>query len=432
MRKLWVRSLAALQARPLAGTENASQPFWSPDGRDIGFFAEGLRRVPAAGGVVQVLVERTPEAKGGTWSPDGRIVYVPDFRTGLFELPASGGESVALTVLDTDAGEQSHRFPWFLTDGRTLVFLVQTAEAGAANDQSRIEALDQNGTRHELVKANSSAAYAPPGQLLFWREGSIYAQEFDPKRFRLLGEPQLTASGVGFNVNERASFAVSEQGTLVYHLGSALPWRLEWRDRSGRLVSEAAREGEYDWPALSPDGRKVAYVADNHTVWVLDLLRGTNTRLSFGEVDHYSPSWSSNGDWLAYAADKLKEPAGNIFRRRSSGLGEKDLLYSSQSTIHDVSWSPDGRHIAFREREDILLLDLESGDTLAKVRTQGRDSGPAFSPDGQWLAYSSNESGRWEVYVIPASDGPGKWQVSSHGGFLPEWDITRSCGSTFR
>ncbi len=318
--KLWVRSLAALQARPLAGTEEALAPFWSPDGRDIGFFAnENLKRVSAVGGAVQVLAGPTVEPKGGAWNPEGRIVYVPDYRTGLFEVPANGGEPRALTTLDVEKGELSHRWPQFLPDGQTLLFLVQTADAGADDDRSRIEILDTSGGRHEILKANSSAAYATPGRLVFWREGSIYSQQFDPKRLRLRGEPQLVANAVGFTFGEWATFTVSEEGTLVYHREPDLPWRLEWRDRSGKLLYEAAPEGKYFDPALSPDGRRVAYVTDNITVWILDLARGTNSRLSFEAVDHYSPTWAPHGDWLAYAVLKQREAGSEIRRRRSSG-----------------------------------------------------------------------------------------------------------------
>ena len=420
--KLWVRSLAALQARPLAGTEEALAPFWSPDGRDIGFFAnENLKRVSAVGGAVQVLAGPTVEPKGGAWSPEGRIVYVPDYRTGLFEVPANGGEPRALTTLDVEKGELSHRWPQFLPDGQTLLFLVQTADAGADDDRSRIEILDTSGGRHEILKANSSAAYATPGRLVFWREGSIYSQQFDPKRLRLRGEPQLVANAVGFTFGEWATFTVSEEGTLVYHREPDLPWRLEWRDRSGKLLYEAAPEGKYFDPALSPDGRRVAYVTDNITVWILDLARGTNSRLSFEAVDHYSPTWAPHGDWLAYAVLKQREAGSEIRRRRSSGLGEEEVLYSSGNVILGLSWSPDGRWIAFQESEDILLLDLESREARTKVSSPGSDAYPKFSPDGQWLAYTSDESGRDEVYVVPAFEETGKWQVSSRGGLLPEW-----------
>jgi Tol biopolymer transport system component len=326
-----------------------------------------------------------------------------------------------LTTLDADSGELSHRWPQFLPDGRNLLFLVQTSEAGARDDRSRIEALDSAGARHEILRVNASAAYAHPGRLLFWREGSLYAQELDTRRFRLRGEARRLASEVGLDSNEWATFAVSETDTLLY--APDPPWRLEWRERSGRLLSVAAPEERYFDLALSPDGRRVAYVADSLAVRVRDLVRGTDSRLTFEEVDHYTPAWSPQGDWVAYAADRPGGETGSeICRRRASGLEDREVLYSSESVVRTVSWSPDSRWIVFSEDSgDIFLLDLESRAARPRLNTPAFESSPAFSPDGRWLAYMSNESGRMEVYVVPAFEGPGKWLVSSQGGWAPRW-----------
>jgi Tol biopolymer transport system component/predicted Ser/Thr protein kinase len=418
--RLWVRALAAHQAELLAGTEGADSPFWSPDGRDLAFFADQrLKRIPAAGGAVQVLAGEVIEDKGGTWSPDGRIVYVPHYRTGLFEIAASGGTPRALTALDVAAGELSHRWPSFLPDGRTLLFLVQTAEAGARDDRSRIEALDARGTRHELVKVNASAAHAPPGLLLFRRTGAIYAQPFDAERLRLHGEAKLVATGVDLNWSEWATFSVSRGGTLVY--APPLPWRIEWRERSGRARVVPAPETEYSNPALSPDGSRLAYVAGNTAIRVLDLVRGADNRLTPEGADHDAPAWSPDGEWVAYFANTPSGAGGDICRRRSSALGEPEVLHSSPAVVRNLSWSSDGRWIAFEAGEDIHLLDLQSRQTSTRIATGAFEAEPNLSPDGRWLAYTSDESGKLEVYVVPAFDAPGKWQVSSGGGYTPRW-----------
>jgi Tol biopolymer transport system component len=421
IRHLWIRPLAALEAVKLAGTEGAFAPFWSPDGRDLGFFADQrLKRVPAAGGAAQTLAQGTVEPKGGAWSPDGRIVYVPDFRTGLCEVPATGGEARELTT--RAAGETSHRWPQFFPDGRTILFLVQTAEAGAPDDRSRVEALTADGIRHEVIAGNASALYAPSGELLYWREGSIYAQRLDIETFELAGEPVAVARGVGLTQNEWPTFTISATGTLVYHDASRVAWRLEWRDRSGRLLSVAAPEGEYSEPALSRDGRRVAYVENFTTLRLLDLARGTNTRLSFEDVDHFSSAWSRAGDWLAYAANKATGPGSEIYRHSTSGSGERELVYASDAgVVRGVSWAPDGRTLAFEENGDIFVLDLASGAVRTAVDTRGYAWSPRFSPDGRWLAYVSDDSGRDEVYVTAADGAGGRIQASNSGAREPEW-----------
>ena len=423
--RVWIRSLVSGRTRSLAGTDGAFAPFWSPDSRHLAFFDGAdnqLKRIPARGGAAQILATTEVEPKGGDWSADGRIVFTPGYRTGLFEVPAEGGEPRALTTRAPESGETSHRWPRFLPDGKSLLFLVQTAEAGADDDRSRLEILDSAGVRHEILEVNASAEFAPPAKLLFWRHGSIYAQDLDLNKWRLEAEPALLVDGVGLTINEWSTFSISAEETLVYHLATALPWRLEWRDRAGKLLTAATDEGDYDFPALSPDGSRVAYVAGNMTVWVLDLARGVRTRLTFAESDHYSPTWGPGGTWLAYSADSRHGATGTIVRRRSSGLGDEEILYTSDATIKDISWSPDGRWIAFEQSDDILLLDLETLQTRVRVATPGADFYPAFSPDGRWLAYVSDESGRYEIYVVPVADEPRRWQVSSRGGYDPVWN----------
>lgn len=419
--RLWVRPLAALEASPLAGTDGAYAPFWSPDGRELGFFADNLlKRVPAAGGAVQVLTDGIVEPKGGAWSPDGRIVYVPNFRTGLFEVSATGGEPREITTLDAAVGELSHRWPQFLPDGQTLLYLVQTAEGGTPDDQSHIVAREPDGELHSLIRVNASAAHATSGHLLFWREGSIYAQPFDSARLRLAGEPRLVAEGVGLTVNEQSEFAVSDTGILVYHDALRFAWQLEWRDRTGRLLSVAARDASYDDYALAPDGRRLAYIESFTTLRLVDLARGTDTRLSFDGLDHVSPAWSRGGDWLAYSANKLTG-GSEIYRREPTGAAERELLYSSPSVVRTLAWSADASSIVFAENGDLFTLDVESGDTRIVVDSPGVTRSPSYSPDGRWLAYVSDESGRNEVYLMPAAGGQGKTQVSSTGAIDPEW-----------
>jgi len=397
-------------------------PFWSPDGRDLGFFVTGddqMKRVPVTGGQVQVIANATNPV-GGTWGANDRIVFAPNNRVGLFEVPADGGEPRALTQLDSDSGELSHRWPVFLADGRTVMFLAQTGDAGSTNDRSRIKIVDGDGLLHEVLYENTSAAVAPPDWLIFWRQGSLYAQQLDLESWRLKGDPRRMADDVGFSAFESASFSVGSGDTLVYHREVEAPWRLEWRSRLGRLLEHASPPGGQTEPVLSPDGGQVAYV-EGRAVWVRDLERGTTTRLSFEDADHYSAHWSPDGKWLVYARDGLDGIGGEMVRRRSSGVGEAEVLYVSDRYLYVNSFSEDGRLIAFDEAGDISIFDLESGVVAATFSTPGGDYLPDISPDGKWLAYQSDESGRDEIYVVPIAGGPGRWQVSSRGGQDPEW-----------
>jgi eukaryotic-like serine/threonine-protein kinase len=422
VRRLWLRVLAEPVARPLAGTEGAVQPFWSADGRDVGYFApdaQTLGRVPATGGPSRVVAGAVEDPRGGTWSPDGRVVYAPNSRSGLLEVPAGGGEPRRVTLLGE--GEISHRWPQFLPDGETLLYLVQTAEPGAPNDRSRIEARMPSGERRELLRANSSAAYAPPGHLLYWSDGGLHARAFDPETLRVRGEPHLLAEPVGFDPNERAAFTATTE-TLVYFGALSRPRRFEWRSRTGERRPVDAPAGIYRYIAVAPDGRRVAYAEDQTTIWVLDTVRGTRTRISREPVDHYGPSWSPDGNWLAYTADAeaTQGKGGRLFRQLSTGFGERELLYTSKTLLYRTAWSPDGRRIAFEAGFDIGALDVETREAATVVGTPAWDGQPAFSPDGRWLAYASEESGRPEVYVTPAGGGE-RWLVSSKGGYAPKW-----------
>jgi Tol biopolymer transport system component len=420
VQRLWLRVLAEPRARPLAGTEGAVQPFWSADGRDIGYFDEGaqaLERVPAAGGPSRVVAGAIESPRGGTWSPDGRIVYVPNSRSGLLEVPATGGESRTVTVLAED--ETSHRWPQFLPDGKTLLYLVQTAEPGASDDRSRVEARLPTGERRELLRVNSSAVYAPPQQLLFWRDGGLHARGFDPTTLRLRGEPQLLAEPVGLDDSERAAFTAAAE-MLVYYGVLSRPRTFEWRSRTGDRQAVDAPAGVYRYISVAPDGSRVAYAEDNTTIWVLDTARGTRTRITREPVDHYGPSWSPDGAWLAYTADAVQGKGGRIFRQPSTGFGERELLYASKTMLYRTAWSPDGGRIAFEEGFDIRVLDLGTREAATLVGTPSWDGQPAFSPDGRWLAYASEESGRGEIYVTPA-DGGERWLVSAKGGYAPKW-----------
>jgi serine/threonine-protein kinase len=417
--KLWIHPLEAAAGRPLEGTDGADGPFWSPDGESLGFFAEGsLKRVPVAGGPVVTLAP-AESSTGGAWGADERIVYAPIYSSGLFEVSADGGQPRVLTELDAGLGEKSHRWPRFLPDGRELIFLAQTAEHGAADDRSRVDVLDAEGRRHELVSVNSSAAFAS-GHLLYWRGGALYAHAFDVAERRVDGTPRLVVDGVAFDGGERAGFSVSPEGTLVYR-DAEPPWRLEWRDRTGRLLGVEEPEGQYTNHELSPGGGRVAY-REGRTLWVRDLVRGTRTRLTFEDDDHRSPTWSPDGDWIAYTADRTEGLGGDVYRVPSSGGGAPEHLFGHDTeTFRELRWSDDGRQIVFMMTGDLYILDLTTGQAEVAVATPGRDRDGSLSPNGRWLAFTSDESGRPDVFVAPVGESTERWPISQNGGFQPVW-----------
>ena len=426
--QLWIRAMDSIFARPLDGTENARLPFWSPDGRHLGFFADTkLKRIPVVGGAAKSL-SNANEPRGGTWGPNDRIIYSPDYRDGLWSVSAAGGEARQLTELDQTRGEKSHRWPTFLPDRRTILFLAQTDEGGSASDRSSIEGLSlDDGRRTRVLDVNSSMAYTPRGGLVFWRGGSLYAQPFDAKRLAVEGDPVQVADDVNYTQNERGVFAVSQEGTLVYHKGSGMRQlaSLEWYSRDGELQSEAAPLGSYRQVSLAPNGRRLAFTGtDGLTVWVRDLVRGTAARVTHDDEDHLFPVWSPDDKWIAF---KTNPTAGSEIRKTlASGIGDEELIVTLDQVATLRAWSPDGRYLAFVALGpgtdwDIWLYSFEEDEVRRVVGTNYTDRDPAFSPDGRWLAYLSTESGRAEVYIVPVEDQSRKWQVSTGGGRWPVW-----------
>ena len=428
---LWLRGLGRGEAERLAGTEGGTMAFWSPDGAQVAFFADGkLKRIDPRGGPAQTICDAT-SPRGGAWGPDGRIVFSPSFRVGLSIVPASGGAPRPLTRLDASRGEKSHRFPVFLPGGDVLLFLAQTAEAGAREDQSSIEALElASGERRRLVTANSSPLFAAPDRLLFWREGALFAQRLDVERLVVAGEPVMIASPVAFTQNEQALASVAGDGTLVYRQGErGISSSLIWVDRQGIGRHSIVDQGLLRDLALSHDGTRVAYTNNSpgqgHSdLWVHDPERGSSTRLTFEDGSDFEPVWSADDRDVYYANDARND--GVVFRRASDGTGGHEEIATTPAGIWPLETAHDGRWLAVGTMSsatamDILRLDLESKRITPLVATPFADEDPALSPDDRLLAYASEQSGRWEVYVQTIAGGAGRWQVSSEGGQSPRW-----------
>jgi Tol biopolymer transport system component len=424
-RLLWVRSMESLSAQPLMGTQGASSPFWSPDSHSIGYFANGkLFRVEAAGGRSQALCEVT-ETSGGTWNRDGVILFGgPD---GLHRVSAQGGTPALITKIDLT--EEAHRWPYFLPDGRHFVFLgdAPTTE----NHHIRVGSLDSQETQI-LFSAVTRIAYAPPGFLLYVSQGALVAQPFDPQKLKVMGEPTVVAERITtVGGNHEFDFSVSDNGVLAYQTGS-IQSQLVWFDRSGKKLQTVGEPDTYASVGLSADGQRAAVgMLDpdgrHSDIWLLDLLRGSKSRLTFDPKSDGSPIWSPDGTRLVFYSNRGSEGHTNLFVSTASAAGEEKVLLPSDSDDTPTSWSRDGQNILFtryaKMRAGVWLMPL-SGDGQPKPLFQSPafDQGFAtFSPDGRFIAYTSNESGRWEVYVQSFPASADKLMVSSSGGALPLW-----------
>jgi Tol biopolymer transport system component len=422
---LWVRSLDSLEAQALPGTDGGDFPFWSPDSRFIGFFAQGkLKKIDVAGGPAQTLCD-APAGEGGTWNRDGIIVFAPTTFAGLSRVSAAGGQPTALTTVDPSGKEISHRWPQFLPDGRRFLFLVQP------ENTVRVGSLDSRDTK-TLLTADSKVLYAPPGYVLFMREGTLTAQPFDASRAELTGDGFPVAEQVRGNaLNGRAAFSVSENGVLSYRTGVGNVTEMTWFDRSGKLLQSIGQPGNYMYQIdLSPDdGRAVVgrREASRHfDLWLFDLARGTTSRLTFSASGNVAPHWSPDGSRIAFTSDR-DGGIRNLYQKSASGAGQDEVLLKSSVHKATTSWSSDGRFIVYDSDDpktgtDLWVLPL-LGDRKPTpfLRTEFNEGQGRLSPDGRWMAYVSDETGRNEVYVQPFPASGAKWQISASGGLQPRW-----------
>ena len=429
--KLWVRPLDSIGARELPGTDGAEQPFWSPDSRSLGFLAGGkLKRVDIAGGP-PVLVADAQAPRGATWLPDGTIIFTPLVGTGLQRVAASGGGAgVSLTSLDSARGEASHRWPQFLPGGQRFIYYIQSGDPRI--EGTYVGSLDRPQEKTQLTQNPYNALYAPPrgpypGYLLFLRENTLIAQPFDPARGQLSGEAvpvpgaEAVATASGINL---AHVSVSNQGALVFGRGSDR-YQLTWFNREGRVLSTVGQPDRYLSLRISPDGKGVAAsIADSagrEDVWRFELTRGAPNRLTFDGFG-YVIAWSPDGRHISYAS------AGSMFESEASGTGQGRAAIQTQHPAFINDWSPDGRYLMYAEsspetQEDLWIMPT-TGDRkpVAYLKTPFNEVDGQFSPDGKWVAYTSDESGgRNEVYVRAFPAGAAKFPVSNSGGGLPRW-----------
>jgi eukaryotic-like serine/threonine-protein kinase len=425
--RLWLRSLAVATAQPLAGTEGASHPFWSPDSRSIGFFAVGqLKRLDIGGGRPEVLAKNAPISRGGTWNVAGVILFAPNPASPLFRVAATGGEVAPVTKLDK---MQSHRFPRFLPGGQQFLFFVP----GTPENQGiYLGSLDSEVTTR-LTGSDTAGAYLSPGWLVWVQGGTLRARRLDVEGRKLVGDPVILADPVAFDpATASGAFSVSDTGMVAYRTGAAGGRRqLGWFDRTGKALGPlgAPDENYPSSPRISPDGRRVAVhrtVQGNRDIWLLDGARAS--RFTFDAAFDRFPAWSPDGDRIAF--DSNRKGVSNLYIKSVGGDDEELLLESAQNKFVN-DWSRDGRFLLFMSGEptELWVMSL-NGDRKPWLflKTSFNSEQAQFSPDGRWAAYMSNESGRTEIYVRPflegtlgPDNGGGQRQVSTAGGIHPAW-----------
>ena len=422
--QLWLRPLDALEAQPLPGTVGASRGFWSPDSRWIGFIAGGkIKKVRVEGGAPQLIADAR-SGSDGSWSKDGIIVFDGAGSDPLRMVSADGGPVTELTPRDSS----TIGWPEFLPDGRHLLYQHILASG------SEIWVCDLRTKRATRVgPGGSRVEYAPPGWLVYERDRTLFAQRFDATRLKLLGDAMPLVEQVGTGPNGLAHFSISDHGQLVYSTGAFGGTQLVWVDRAGHELSRVGPPGILSQPALSPDGSRVAVTyreeqSGNRDIWILDPARGTRTRFTFDPTNDNLAQWSPDGTRLVFASNP-SNASFELFEKAASGVGAASRVLTGAGSPARIptDWSRDGRYVLGQSAAagvpaDVFAVDM-TGERKAVpvVVTPASEELPRLSPDGRWLAYQSDESGRYEIYVVSFPDVAGKWQVSASGGTEPAW-----------
>lgn len=438
---LWVLKVGAAgtEARLLANTEGAAYPFWSPDDRFIAFFADGkLKKIEETGGPVQIICN-APAGRGGTWNRDDVIVFAPNHGVALERVSAAGGPVEMVPGFEQKVSTtMSNRWPLFLPDGKHFLFTSVDFGADLKGEGNAIYVAQLDSKEHRrLVSSNANAAYLSSGYLVFLRDDTLMAQRFDADQLQLKGEAFAIANGVEYLSSvARGLFSLSPAGILVYQRGAGTTFsQLVWVDREGKRLGTLGPPARYANPSLSPNGQKVAVDIDdpessNTDIWVIESKHQVLTRISFDPGQDETPIWSHDGKHLLWLSDRGGKNGFYVKASDGSEIGESstmpvgiDLSFASAPS----DWSPDGRFV--------LYTDLQEGDALHLwVLPMKGDQKPyrflpgysadiegQFSPDGHWVAYSSNESGKWQVYVAPFPGSGNKFQISTEGGQQPRW-----------
>ena len=426
--RIWLRQLDTPEAQPLPGAEGGAMPFWAPDSRNLGFFANGkLYRIDSTGGPPIALCDAL-DPMGGAWGSDGNILFSLLASGQIYRISISGGAPQPVTKPNEPFGQANDRWPQFLPDGEHFLFYV--GPPSAENNGIYVASIAV-GEPQLLLRNEWNAIYSTAGYLLFVREGTLMAQQFDAAKLRLAGDAMPVTEHVQADAaTGRGIVSVSQNGNLVYEGGLAATGgnQLLWFDRAGKQIGQTGGPGDYATTSISPDGTKLAVAnLGPNGIWVYDIARGTKTRLTFSAAVNGQPSWSPDGKFIAFFSDRKGQP--HIYQKAADGTGTTSSLLEDDALEFYPFFSFDGRYLIFERgmaksnsHMEIWAMPL-SGDRkpFPVIQSEFNLSWAALSPDGKWLAYVSEESGRSEIYVVPFLHSSGKWLVSTGGGTRPRW-----------
>jgi len=425
---IWIHQVGGRGATVLPGTDGAFYPFWSPDGRSIGFFAEGkLKTIDAASGRSAQVVADAPFGRGGTWNRDGIILFTPDAWSGLYRIASSGGTPVAVTKPDVSQYQVSHRWPVFLPDGRHFLYLACNFSGRLDHNMIFVGSLDSDEKR-PIATASTNAVYADPGYLLYWRDNALVAQRFDLRSFALTGEPRIVSDAVQyFPQTNLAVFTVAGK-TLVAQTGAGRgvsKSQLIWFDRHGKQVGTVGPPDLVSNPKLSPDGRRVAVdqtdTDGRHVnVWIHELTSDATARLGFGPWLEQVTVWSPDGKQVLYTSNE--KLFFSLYLKNADGSGSaQNVMDFGTPQQGPWDWSRDGKYLLVRKERELWYVTMPDRQTRPLLQSQWLIRNAQFSPDGKFVAYTSSETGNWEVYVSPFPGFGSRWQVSRGGGEEPRW-----------
>jgi Tol biopolymer transport system component len=426
---IWIYEVGKEGWRSLAETEGADYPFWSPDGKSIGFFADGkMKKLELSSGQVRMICD-APAGRGGTWNKDDLIVFSPYSRqAGLYRVTAAGGTPQMITQPDPSRRETSHRWPMFLPDGKHFLFMAATFSGFKDVDAVFVGSLDSKQTKF-IVAADANPAYAEPGFLIYYRDKKLLAQPFDAQSLTLKREPVDLLSEIQYvRQVKKVAFAVSNDGLLLVQeggpgvVGYSQP---KWFDRSGKGLGALDKPGVYGNVAIAPNDVTVAadridFPSLNMDIWAYPAWReSTSRRLTFDPGYDGAAVWSPDGSEILFSSNR-QVTMDLYIKKADGGQEERNIFHDPYNKLAN-DWSRDGKYILYRHADELQYATLPGLTSNAYLKGSGILRNGQFSPDGKWVAYNSNETGKWEIYVTSFPEPHGKWQISTTGGEQPRW-----------